>query len=134
MHLLIKPVSIICMGLALSACSGTWEESNVGKPADDTTQATTAVAPAPVLPAQVAIIESPVSGTFVIIKDLKVKVNKTTAFHPNPTEEQVLARLREDAAKIGANALAEVRISDVKISALSWGTRVGTAKAIRLKN
>lgn len=67
------------------------------------------------------------------LADLDVAVNKTTAFHPNPTIEAVEAKLREDAAKLGATAVVDVKISDVKISAFSWGTRTGTGIAVKAK-
>lgn len=65
--------------------------------------------------------------------DLKVTVNKTTAFHPAPTVEAVEAKLREDAAKLGATRVVNVEISDVEVTPLSWGTRTGTGVAVKEK-
>ncbi|MDK3017443.1 hypothetical protein [Pseudodonghicola flavimaris] len=66
--------------------------------------------------------------------DLKVTVKKTTAFHPNPTVEQVEAKLRSDAAKMGASRVVETEISAVEISPFSWGTRTGTGIAVKPAN
>jgi len=65
------------------------------------------------------------------LADLKVTVNKTTAFHPAPTVEMVETKLREDASKLGATEVVEVRISETQVSAFSWGTRTGTGIAVK---
>ncbi|TDE36643.1 hypothetical protein [Antarcticimicrobium sediminis] len=65
------------------------------------------------------------------LADLKVTVNKTTAFHPAPTVAMVETKLREDASKLGATKVVDVRISEPQISALSWGTRTGSGVAVK---
>jgi uncharacterized protein YbjQ (UPF0145 family) len=68
------------------------------------------------------------------ILDLKVTVNKTTAFHPNPTSEMVIEKLKAEAALVGADAVVNAKVTDVTVSAFSWGTRKGTGEAVKFTN
>ncbi|WP_371170666.1 hypothetical protein [Aliiroseovarius sp. 2305UL8-7] len=65
---------------------------------------------------------------------MKVTVNKTTAFHRNPTPEAVIAKLKEEAAAIGANAVINAKVSEVQIGPLSWGVRTGNGVAVKLED
>lgn len=122
--------SFIAIGLALSvsACA-TWETSSL--PQD----AKRAEVPATVSVTDILVSETALPGrSYEALGDLKVTVNKTTAFHPAPTREAVIAKLQQDAAKLGGNAVINAEISDVQVSAFSWGTRTGTGTAVRLKD
>lgn len=119
-----KLILPLMAALALSACD-TWDTTNIDrdlrKAPVDQVQASQVVLTADAF--------DPARQTR--LGDLKVTVNKTTAFHPNPTVELVEQKLREDAAKMGATKVVETKISDVQISAFSWGTRTGTGIAVK---
>jgi len=87
---------------------------------------------APVAPSQVQVSEGDLAGQYTVITDLKVSVNKTTAFHPSPTREAVIVKLQEEAASVGANAVINAKISNIQVSAFSWGARTGTGTAVRV--
>lgn len=65
--------------------------------------------------------------------DITVNVNKTTIFHSAPTQEMVNQALREEAAKLGADAVIHVRYGTVGVSALSWGSLEGKGRAIKFE-
>lgn len=121
-----KTTLAIFAALAVSGCD-TWETSSLPKdlPPVQTEQTT---APSSV----VVTSDSMANRSYSSLGELSVSVNKTTALHPAPTEDMVIRKLQEDASKLGAIAVVNAKISDVKISALSWGTRTGTGTAVRL--
>ncbi len=121
-----KPALLCCVALSLSACN-TWSTSNVSNERPE-------AAAVPIAPESVTVVAGDLPGQdYEVISELRVSVNKTTAFHPSPTEEMVRAKLKEEAASIGANAVINAKITGVQISALSWGQRVGTGTAVRTK-
>lgn len=63
--------------------------------------------------------------------DIKVTVNKTTLFHPDPTPALVDVQLKEEAAKLGADAVVLVRYGTVGVSLFSWGSLDGQGRAIK---
>ena len=63
--------------------------------------------------------------------DIEVSVSKTTVFHPDPTNEMIDEKLREEAAELGADAVILVRYGTVGISAFSWGKLDGNGRAIK---
>ncbi len=121
---------LVSLGLALSvsACA-TWETSSLPS------EAKKAEVPATISLSDIIVSENALPGrSYDRLGPLKVTVNKTTALHPAPTREAVIAKLQEDAAKLGGNAVIEATISETQISAFSWGTRTGTGTAVRLKD
>lgn len=70
---------------------------------------------------------------YVKVSDLEVSVNKATAFSPDPTVSLVEEKLKEEAYRLGATDVFEVRITDVGISLLSYGTRKGYGVAVKKK-
>ncbi len=136
----ITKIAITCLlATTLTACDGTWETDNVSKPAPSGTTASQTTTPAPAAqvaktPDQIVLHKGDVSQNYTIIKDVKVTVNKTTAFHPAPTVAAVEKKLREAAAEIGGDAVTFVTITDVRVSTLSWGTRKGTGKVVKFDN
>lgn len=80
---------------------------------------------------QIQLFASKPERSFTPITDIKVTVNKLTAFHPNPTEEQARKALREEAARHGADAVVNVVVSDVKIGLTSWGVRNASGTAVK---
>ena len=63
--------------------------------------------------------------------DLTVTVNKTTAFHADPTKEMVNDKLKAEAAKLGADAVIHVTYGNTGVSFFSWGSLEGKGRAIR---
>jgi uncharacterized protein YbjQ (UPF0145 family) len=53
-----------------------------------------------------------------------------TIFNADPTREMVNQRLRNEAAKLGADAVIQVRYGTVLIGALSLGSLDGRGRAI----
>lgn len=112
--------------IAVAAC-------DVDEQGQYTTSATAReqAAPVAVAPASVQLLAGAPTRAYTVVETLNVTVNKLTAFHPNPTKEAVEARLRAEAARLGANAVIEVEISEVQVSPISWGTRTGKGIAVR---
>ena len=124
---LLAPIAL----LALAACDvqdGQYAVNNAGS---TTAASAPAAQPASVTPASVQVFEGTPSQAFTVVGPLDVSVNKLTAFHPSPTREAAIARLQEAAAKLGANAVINVSIGDVKVTPLSWGARQATGTAVK---
>jgi hypothetical protein len=115
----------LAVSLLLSGCA-TWSQSEVLNP-------NTAVREIKqVTPEQVKLTEGDITNRpYISLGDLSVTVNKTTIFHPEPTKEMVDSKLKEEAAKLGADAVIYVRYGTVGISALSWGSLDGKGRAIQ---
>jgi len=54
-------------------------------------------------------------------------------FHADPTKEMVNKKLKEEAAKLGADAVTHVRYGTVGISMMSWGRLDGKGRAVQFK-
>ena len=124
------PAIVLASSVALLTGCATWSTSSVS----NTPAATTANAKPEVkkLPAQVTITDTDVvDRKYESLGDISVTVNKTTAFHPNPTPELVNEKLREKAAEMGADAVVLVRYGSVGISLMSWGSLEGKGRAIK---
>lgn len=67
---------------------------------------------------------------YQVISDIEVTVNKATVFHANPTPALADIKLREEAAKVGADAVIKVQYSDVHVSFLSWGSLDAKGQAV----
>jgi hypothetical protein len=116
----------IAVGLlaALGACADGWSTSQVSPQA-----AAAGRAPTPV--DQIRIIEGDSTDKpYKSLGDVSVTVNKVTIFNADPTREMVDQRLRTQAAKLGADAVIQVRYGTVGISPLSWGSLDGKGRAI----
>ena len=106
----------------------TWSTTSVDT-ADSAPPATTAQ---PKRPHEVLLTESDISDRkYSSLGDINVTVNKTTVFHPNPTREMVNQKLKEEAAKLGADAVIQVRYGTVGVSFMSWGSLDGKGRAIK---
>jgi len=87
-----------------------------------------------VYPNDVYITSKDIDEEYVILGKLKVTVNKTTIFHPDPTKELVNLELQKKASEVGADAIIKVIYDGPRITGLSWGTMDGVGEAIRYKN
>lgn len=72
--------------------------------------------------------------TYIVLGDIAVTVNKTTIFHPDPTKELVNLQLKEEAAKLGADAVTQIRYGTVGISMMSWGSLDGKGRAVKFSH
>lgn len=68
---------------------------------------------------------------YIVLGDITVTVNKTTVFNADPTKEMVNEKLKEEAAKLGADAVTQIRYGSVGISLMSWGSLDGKGRAIQ---
>ena len=130
MHLAWRTKSALLGLFALSVLSGcaTWATSSV----DSEGSAANIVTGPPTQPANVLVTETDYADRkYVSLGDITVTVNKTTIFHDNPTKEMVNQKLREEAAKLSADAVIFVRYGTVGVSALSWGSLEGKGRAIK---
>ena len=111
----------------MTGCA-TWSTTSVDT-AESAPPATTAQ---PKRPHEILITESDISDRkYSPLGDINVTVNKTTVFHPNPTREMVNQKLKEEAAKLGADAVIQVRYGTVGVSFMSWGSLDGKGRAIK---
>lgn len=87
-----------------------------------------------VLPERVLLTDGDISDRpYAVLGDISVTVNKTTIFHSDPTKEMVNEKLKEEAAKLGADAVTHVRYGTVGISMMSWGSLDGKGRAVQFK-
>lgn len=124
---------VLLSALALSACSGTWEDDGLRNARTTAPGAAKAAAPVAAKSAdQVQLFPgSTAAKPFTVIQDISVAVNKTTAFNADPTVAQVEARLKASAAALGGDAVTNVVISDVRIGVMSWGVRTGKGTVVK---
>ena len=85
-------------------------------------------------PSSVIITEDDLSEKkYNVIGKITVKLSKWTALSPDPTREDANNKLREEAAKKGANAVIFVRYSGPKITLTSWGVLEANGEAVRFE-
>lgn len=122
-------------GIAALACSvlitgcATWSSGGVdnARPA-----AAGAAEIKQVLPEKVLLTEGDITDRqYTVLGDVSVTVNKTTIFNADPTKEMVAAKLKEEAGKLGADAVTHVRYGTAGISMMSWGSLDGKGRAVR---
>lgn len=63
--------------------------------------------------------------------DLKVTVRKQTLFSPEPDRARVDEKLKEAAARLGADAVILVRYGTIGMGLIGWGELEGRGRAIR---
>jgi len=114
---------------ALAACDV--QDGQVAVPNQGSTKPVAAAAVVPQQPAGVQIFEGEPTRAYTVLGPLDISVNKLTAFHQTPTREAAIKRLQEAAAKLGADAVINVKIGDVKVVPLSWGARQATGTAVK---
>ena len=107
----------------LSGCAGTWSQSNVDYANAATEQRQ---------PTEIMVVEGDITDRpYTVIQAVEVTVNKTTAFHPDPTQAQAKTKLQEAAAKIGADAVINAEYDPVSISFVSWGSLDARGTAVK---
>ena len=120
--------------LLLAGCSGTWSSSDVktapGVTAPETKDASELTGKEEkqlkASAGKILLSEKDVTDRkYKTLAELEVTVNKTTIFHADPTREMVRAKLKEEAAKLNADAVILVRYGTVGIGVWSWGSLEG---------
>jgi hypothetical protein len=101
---ILKLGIILTSVLAMSACSGSWEEDGIGGTqarAPVQTQASE-VRSAPKTAGQIQLFPGGNAGqSFTVIQDINVAVNKTTAFNANPTVAEYRSTAESFSRRIG---------------------------------
>lgn len=131
-----KFIAVAVSALMLSACA-TYSSNSVEKrdaPTGSSASASAAEAK-PTEAADIIVTEADITDRkYTVLADITATVNKTTLFHPDPTPALVAKELREEAAKLGADAVVLVRYGDVGVSVLSWGSLDGKGRAVKFVN
>ena len=124
-----KGLAAVAVVMLLTGCGPTWSTAAL-KTAPDA-MAATGDTRAPTEIGAILVTQDDIADRpYTVLGDLEVTVNKMTLFHPDPTRESIDAELREEAAKIGADAVILVRYGTVGISFVSWGSLDGQGRAV----
>lgn len=126
----MKLLISLAVVLSTTGCA-TWTTSNVDSKSVDANIAVVAPSTKTSLSAITVTDTDIVDRKYQSLGDITVNVNKTTLFHPNPTQALVNDKLREKAFELGADAVILVRYGDLGIGLLSWGSMEGKGRAVR---
>lgn len=128
--MVLKFLAVAALATSLAGCAS-YSYSNVDQKEHDKPNAV-AAKHAPTDPAKIILTKEDITDRkYEVIENLEVTVNKTTAFHPDPTPALVDKKLRADAAKLGADAVVLVSYGKVGVSLLSWGSLDGKGRAVK---
>jgi len=126
----MRRVPFIRIAMAMSAiallggCADGWATTQVSPQAAAAGRQATPVD-------QIRVIEGDVTDRpYKSLGEVSATVNKVTIFNADPTRELVDKRLKIEAARLGADAVIQVRYGTVGISAFSWGSLDGKGRAI----
>ena len=124
----MRKIILLSMLLMISACSS-WSTSNV-----DTVEGYQAsnISTSGLNSLQdIVITETDMSDrNYTVAGDISVTVNKTFIFSKTPTRKMVNEKLRQEALKIGADAVILVRYGSVGIGMFSYGSLNGKGRAV----
>jgi len=121
---ILRVMLVVGMAALLGACADGWATTQVTPTAAAAGRTATPVD-------RIQILEGDVTDRpYKSLGDVSATVNKTTLFNADPTREMVNNRLRAEAAKLGADAVIQVRYGTVGMSAFSWGSLDGKGRAI----
>ena len=120
-----RVILVALIAIFMSGCAATRSSSNV----EPSSTASDSVAPT--LASSVIVTEEDIlDREYISLGDVEVSISKTTIFNKDPTNEMIDEKLREEAAKLGADAVILVRYGTVGVSAMSWGKLDGKGRAI----
>ena len=68
---------------------------------------------------------------YIMLGEISVSASKLTVFNKDPTRKDIDERLRNEAAKLGADAVIFTRYVAPTITFTSWGTMKGNGRAIK---
>ena len=124
----MRKIILLSMLLMLSACSS-WSTSKV-----DTVEGYQAsnISTSGLNSLQdIVVTETDMSDrNYTVAGDISVTVNKTFLFSKTPTRKMVNEKLREEALKIGADAVILVRYGSVGMTGWSYGSLNGKGRAV----
>ena len=119
---------LVCLSLVLAGCAASRSSASV----KESESVTSGGAITPTLAAEIIVTEEDIlDRNYVSLGDIKASVSKTTIFNKDPTNEMVADKLREEAAKLGADAVILVRYGTVGVSMMSWGKLGGNGRAVK---
>ena len=122
----MQKIFLLSMLLMISACSS-WSTSDVATVEDYQASSTSELNSLQ----DIVVTETDMSDrNYTVAGDISVTVNKTTIFHKAPTRQMVNEKLREEAHKIGADAVILVRYGSVGIGMFSYGSLNGKGRAV----
>lgn len=124
----IIPIAL-ALTLSVTGCA-TWSTSSVDQSSSDLNF----VSGPKNNPAEIFVTEGDIHDRpYKSIADITVMVNKTTIMHPDPTKVQVIEKLQEKAAELGADAVVHARFGKTGMSLLSWGSLEGKGRAVKME-
>ena len=122
----MRKIILLSMLLMISACSS-WSTSDVATVEDYQASSTSELNSLQ----DIVITDTDMSDrNFTVAGDISVTVNKTFIFSKTPTRKMVNEKLREEAHKIGADAVILVRYGSVGIGMFSYGSLNGKGRAV----
>ena len=128
----MRKIILLSMLLMLSACSS-WSTSKVDTVEGYQAKNISTSGESEQLNSlqDIVVTETDMSDrNYTVAGDISVTVNKTTIFHKAPTRQMVNEKLREEAHKIGADAVILVRYGSVGIGMFSYGSLNGKGRAV----
>ncbi|MDD2383431.1 MAG: hypothetical protein PHN18_04520 [Sulfurospirillaceae bacterium] len=103
-------VSLVGVLFLFSGCSWQfWSQTNQTK-----TTPTIVVEKAKILPENVVISELDLDRPYTLVQDISVKTSSGVLFFLTPSKEAVNVKLKEEAARLGANAVIYVQYKKVE--------------------
>jgi hypothetical protein len=122
----MRKIILLSMLLMISACSS-WSTSDVNTVENYQASSTSGLNSLQ----DIEITETDMSDrNYIVAGDISVTVNKTTIFNKTPTRQMVNEKLREEALKIGADAVILVRYGSVGMTGWSYGSLNGKGRAV----
>ena len=122
----MRKIILLSMLLMISACSS-WSTSDVATVEDYQASSTSELNSLQ----DIVITDTDMSDrNFTVAGDISVTVNKTFIFSKTPTRKMVNEKLREEALKIGADAVILVRYGSVGMTGRSYGSLNGKGRAV----
>lgn len=120
----MKKLFCLFLVLFLSSCA-TWSTSSVKKYGSSASYESTKVEDI------ILTTKDITNKKYTVIADITTSVRKTTLLNSDPTEANVNIRLKEKAAKLGADAVILVSYGKVGVGLTSWGVLEGKGRAVK---
>jgi len=132
MSSILKSVVLVALsGVLLAGCASHRSSASVDKASASSSSASVSSRRAA---KDIVLTEEDVTDRkYAVLGDISVSVSKTTLFDQDPTREMVNERLREEAYKLGADAVILTRYGTVGIGLASWGVLEGKGRAVAFK-
>ncbi|MEQ8813644.1 MAG: hypothetical protein RLO51_28555 [Thalassobaculum sp.] len=125
-------LAVAVLGLAVAGCTS-WATSNV-RPVGAASATPAAAGHRPPAASEIVVTAGDFPNRpYDVLGDLEVTVNKTMVFFPDPTPADIDAKLREQAAAMGADAVILVKYGKVGLSWVSYGSLDGSGRAVRFR-